>query len=109
MCIFKETQHVASKFSIVGSMVGGRWVGCRLVGGALASRLVVDCRWSVGRWSTCRWVGYRWVGGLVEDLSVGWWSVVGGRWRVGGWWFCNRPLKSPSIILFSFPSFLFST
>ena len=57
----------------------GRWVGCW---------------WSVGRWSICRWFGDRFsvVGGSVEGLSVGRWLVVGGRWPVGGWWFCNTPM-----------------
>ena len=31
------------------------------------------------------------VGGLVEDLSVGRCSIVGGRWPVGGRWLCNKP------------------
>ena len=31
------------------------------------------------------------VGGLLQDLSVDWSSVVGGRWSVCGQWFCNTP------------------
>ena len=62
----------------VGRWVGGQWVDSNIVG-----RLVV--RWLV-------------VGESVEDVSVGWWSVVGGRWvgegPVDGWWFCNtQPVK----------------
>ena len=45
---------------------------------------------SVGRWRACRWVVGRLsvVGGLVEDLSVGWWSAVGGsmEYLSVGWW-----------------------
>ena len=32
--------------------------------------------------------------GSVEDLSVSRWSVVSGRWPVGGRWFCNTPTNS---------------
>ena len=34
------------------------------------------------------------IGGLVENLPVCRWKVfrwVGGRWPVGGQWFCNTP------------------
>ena len=34
-----------------------------------------------------RWVGHNVVGGSMEDLSVDQWSIVGGRWFVGGEWF----------------------
>ena len=39
--------------------------------------------WSVGRCLV--------FGESVKDLSVGRWSVVGGRWPVSGGWFCNTP------------------
>ena len=60
-----------------------------LVFGGLAENQLVD--WeslvcvSVRQWSVFV------VGQSVEDLSVGWWLVVGGRWPVGGQWFCNIP------------------
>ena len=31
--------------------------------------------------------------GSVMDLSVGWWSVLGDRWPVGGRWFCHTPVS----------------
>ena len=57
----------------------GRWI----------SGLVFGGRWVDGRPAGCRWVGGRPVGesvigGSVEELSVGRWSVVGGRWAVSG-------------------------
>ena len=36
----------------------------------------------------------------VEDLSVGRWSVVGGRWLVSARWFCNMPRVGKCIRLY---------
>lgn len=58
-----------------------RWVGGTLVGWSM-----VDCRWVGGEL-----VGESVVSGSVEDLLVGRWSVVSGRWLVADWWFCNTP------------------
>ena len=85
---------------INNNMVAGsvdRWFGVRW----LLSRWktcrwsVVGCRLSVGRCRTCQWVGGQLsvAGGSVEDLLVDRWLVVGGRWPVGGRWFCNTPIK----------------
>ena len=60
-----------------------------LVFGGLAENQLVDWE-SLVRVSVRQWSVFV-VDQSVEDLSVGWWSVVGGRWPVGGQWFCNIP------------------
>ena len=55
----------------------------------------VQLSWWVGaRFSVDRWVGGSLVYGPVQDLLVGRWLLVSGRWSVGGRWFCNASNNS---------------
>ena len=65
----------------------GRWRSCRLVGSQWVGGIPAGGSVVGGWWVGSNMVGRLVVGGSVEDLSVGRWQIVGGRWPVGCWGF----------------------
>ena len=64
---------------LVDNLLVNHWVG----GGPVSE--------SVCWWRICRWIGGRRSIGGGQPVAV---SVVGWRWPVGNWWFCNKQIFS---------------